>query len=126
MHTKNYKHSVVVDFNNQFGQGIGSLISWGGPDRSQLQVLSTDILSYFERHYDQLLTNYFYKRLDGSFSAFSLDPIRANGSAIISQGLKIEAVGYYVHHFSLFDRNYYQNTRYYFTYQIRVSIDPDL
>ena len=50
-----------------------------------------------------------------------------HGSTTVTRGVKIEAVANYVHFFSVFDRDYYdeKEARYYFTYQIRISVDDD-
>ncbi len=55
---------------------------------------------------------------------FPENPLHENGSVTITNGIKIEAVARYIDFFSVFDQQYYARPKYYFTYQIRISVDP--
>ena len=48
MHTLNYRHSSIIDVDNAFGHGYGAIICQGGPDRSVVEVMAPDILSFLE------------------------------------------------------------------------------
>ncbi|CDW81296.1 UNKNOWN [Stylonychia lemnae] len=127
LHTKNYKHSVILDYQNLFNQGVGALISWGGPDRSQVQVLGLDLMNFLEDHYDKLERNQFFSansRIESFFNPVQGREIRQL-SVAVTNGIRIEACAKYIHHFSIFDLQYHSQRRYYFTYQIRVMVDPD-
>ncbi len=51
-------------------------------------------------------------------------PVEAFGSTTVTQGIKIDAVGYYLHFFSNFDKNWYgSEAKFFFSYQIRISVD---
>ena len=39
--------------------------------------------------------------------------------------MRIEAVAQYVHFFSVFDQTYHHKPKYYFTYQVRIDVDPE-
>ncbi len=68
---------------------------------------------------------YFSKR--GYIESYSAKPKEVLGSVTITNGIKIEAVCSYIHHFSIFDVNYFGQDdcpRYFFSYQIRISGPP--
>ena len=73
---------------------------------------------------NRLKSEYFFNK-KGMIEGFPSDPRAQNGSISVEHGVKVEASGYYIHFFSTFDRNYYANTRYYFAYQVRISIDEN-
>lgn len=83
------------------------LISYGGDDKSHGHIIAKDIVSYLEDHYQKLLANYYFNGR-GKIEAFSQQPHLVNGSVTITNGIKIEAVGLYIHHFSIFDDKYFQ------------------
>jgi len=120
----NYRHSVVVDVDDSFKQGIGALLSQGGPDRTHLQYIAPNILSFLEDHLLKLQEGYYYTGRH-QIEGFPRFPSRDNGgSTTCTNGIKIEAASYYVHHFSMVSEKYFQDkTKYFFPYQIRMSYD---
>eukprot|EP00347_Sterkiella_histriomuscorum_P002208 403369051 len=125
MHVLNYRHSLIIDVNNDYQQGHGSLISQGGPDRTVFLYLGKDILSYMESHLRKLQADYYYS-LRGEVESYERNPRDAFGSTTITNGVKIDAVANYIHIFSVFDKEHYGNEcRYFFSYQIRISADPN-
>ncbi len=46
MHTTGYRHSVFVDIDNLYGLGHNALISWGGPDRTKSEFISSSIIDF--------------------------------------------------------------------------------
>jgi hypothetical protein len=66
---------------------------------------------------------YFDKK--GRIESFPSDPRMENGSVTVTQGVRIEAVAKYIHFFSVFDVSHYHRQKYYFTYQVRIMVDPE-
>ena len=48
MHTERYKHSILVDWDNAFEQGIGSIVEIGGEDRSMGRLLAPSMMVFLE------------------------------------------------------------------------------
>jgi hypothetical protein len=77
------------------------LISQGGDNGHKGHVIARNILSYLENHYYKLQSDYFFEGR-GSIEGFCGKPLLARGSVTVTNGVKIEAVAKYVHHFSQF------------------------
>ncbi|CDW77167.1 UNKNOWN [Stylonychia lemnae] len=125
MHIMNYRHSIIVDAENKFGMGHGALIQQGGPDRSVVVFMAPDILSYLRQHNEKLKNQYFFTRR-GIIETYPSYPQLLGGSLTVTHGIKIEAVANYIHFFGVFDKSYYNDdTRYFFSYQVRISVDEN-
>jgi hypothetical protein len=48
MHTERYKHSILVDWENIFEQGIGSIVEVGGEDRTMARLLAPNLFVFLE------------------------------------------------------------------------------
>mmetsp|Transcript_237 Transcript_237/g.240 ORF Transcript_237/g.240 Transcript_237/m.240 type:complete len:144 (+) Transcript_237:286-717(+) len=109
------------------GEGPCALVSNGGPDRSVVHIISKSITAYLTQHYERLRTNWYYTgkgvveaypRVASSEGAF--------GSCTSTKGLKIEACAKYIQILSTFNEDqFFSNTRYFFSYQIKIYVDPD-
>ena len=121
LHTTGYRHSVFVDAENMFGRGPNALVSWGGPDRTLCHVISDSIVDFLSDHLAKL-QNQFYFNQKGQIESFPADPLQFGGSVTVTNGVRIEAVGRYIHYFSLFDTTYYHKPKFFFAYQIRLSV----
>ena len=109
MHTKNYKHSIILDYSGITENGIGCLVSWGGPDRSMTQVIAKDLMTFLEDHYNKLSADFFFSgngKLE-SFCRGKPNPSFKNASVATTNGIIVEACAKYIHHFSVFDIDYY-------------------
>ena len=125
MHTAKYRHGVHIDMDDIFGQGFGALLSMGGQDKSQIHVISPDILTFLERHSRRLQENYYFVK-EGIIESYPSNPVSLYGSRTVTNGIQIDAVARYIHFFSLFDRDYYSDdVGYFFSYQIRISVVTD-
>jgi hypothetical protein len=110
-----------VDVDNLFGHGPNALVSWGGPDRSLCHVVSPSILTFLEDHLAKLRSRFYFNQ-KGQIESFPADPREFGGSVTVSNRVKIEAVGRYIHYFSMFDTSYFHTPRFFFVYQIRLSV----
>ena len=125
LHTKNYKHYVHIDALNEFGRGHGALISQGGDNGHKGHIIAENILTFLEHHYQRLTSDYFFNGR-GTIEGFCGKPELARGSVTVTNGVRIEAVAKYVHHFSQFDDDSIMNrSQYFFTYQVRISGPKD-
>jgi len=67
------------------------------------------------------LTSDFFFNKRGFIESYSSRPKEVLGSVTVTNGVKIEAVGQYIHAFSVFEEPHPQ---YFFSYQIRISGPP--
>ena len=114
---------AILDYRNAYGHGVGGNINSGTVDRSEVCVLSKDVLSFLENHYLKLSNDYFYYGA-GRLEAFQNNPLDNFGSVNISpEGVKVEAVSVFCQMFSVFDQYYFGYKRFLFIYQIKVAVD---
>ena len=129
MHIKGSPRIINQDYGNICGFGNRAIILVP-VDRRKHVVLARSFQEFLTEHVKKLKSNW-YMNLRGNIETYALTPTDegAHGSVTVTNGIRITAHAYYNHLISEFDsfedpiRN---RDQYVFSYQIKISDDPEM
>lgn len=129
MHIKGSPRIINQDYNNICGFGHRAIILVP-VDRRKHLVLARSFEEFLTDHVTKLKNNW-YMNLRGVIETYALNPIDegAFGSVTTTHGIRITAHAFYNHLISEFDSiedPVNKKDQYVFSYQITISVDPEL
>ena len=126
MHTMSYRNIYVIDYQNIFKRGNTAIVSLSGKDKQKCLVLAESLEDFMANLYNKFTNSYFYKSKSNVIHTFPSDVKNEQGSVTLTRmegfSVKVEACAQYIHLFSTFRKS---QEKYFFAYQIRISIIVD-